>query len=53
MAASMAPEAPNGWPYKALVPLMGIRDACSPKIRLIAWVSVLSLSGVELPCALI
>jgi len=48
MAASMAPVAPRGCAVYALVPLTGMRFACSPNTCLIAAVSVLSFNCVEL-----
>ena len=44
-----APLAPCGWPTIDLVALMGIRHACSLKQRLMALVSIRSLSSVEVP----
>ena len=51
-AVSTAPAAPSRWPVTALVELTASFLACAPNTVLIAWVSHLSPSGVEVPCAL-
>jgi len=51
IAASIAPLAPSGWPYRGLVPLTGTAPDRSPKTVWIASASARSPSGVELPCA--
>ena len=50
--ASVLPAAPSRWPVIDLVALIGIFLAYSPKTVLMAIVSVRSLSGVEVPWAL-
>jgi len=50
--ASTAPAAPSRCPIIDFVELMASLRACSPKSRLIAQVSMRSLGGVEVPCAL-
>jgi len=52
MAASIAPEAPSGWPYIALVPLTGTVPARSPSASVIARASATSPIGVDDACAL-
>ena len=52
-AISTAPAPPNKWPVIDLVELMRDRScACSPKTVLIARVSQMSPSPVEVACAL-
>jgi len=51
-ASSTAPAAPSRCPVMDFVELMQSRRACSPKTVWIAIVSYLSLSGVEVPWAL-
>src|SRR5262249_6278489 len=42
IAASMAPDAPSGWPYSAFVPLTGTSDATpAPSARAIARASAI------------
>ena len=50
--ASTAPAAPNMWPVMDFVELMTTSYACSPNAFLMASVSLRSLSGVLVPCAL-
>ena len=49
---STAPEAPSRWPIADLVDDTGTFAAWSPSASLIALVSARSLSGVEVPWAL-
>jgi hypothetical protein len=49
---STAPAAPSMWPVIDLVELTLMRFAASPKTALIALVSLRSLAGVDVPCAL-
>ena len=51
--ASRAPPAPSKWPVIDFVELIDMFLDCSPKTDLIAIVSYLSLSGVEVPWAFI
>jgi len=51
IAASMAPEAPSGCPYRALVALTGTVDARSPRAIAIARASARSPIGVDDACA--
>ena len=50
--ASTTPAAPSRCPVIDLVELTASFFACSPKARLMATVSALSPSGVEVACAL-
>ena len=50
--ASTAPAAPSRCPIADLVEDTGISLAASPSAALMACVSARSLSGVEVPCAL-
>ncbi len=47
IAASMAPEAPSGWPYIAFVPLTGTVAARSPRVDEMARASATSPIGVD------
>ena len=48
---SMPPAPPSRWPVIDLVELMTSFFAWSPNASLIAFVSLRSPSGVEVPCA--
>ena len=50
--ASTPPAAPRRCPVMDLMALTARRRACSPKTRLIAWVSAASPFLVEVACAL-
>ena len=52
IAASIAPDAPSGWPYSAFVPLTGTVAARSPSAIAIARASATSPIGVDEACAL-
>ena len=52
MMNSTAPAAPSMWPVIDLVELTFTVFAASPKTALIAFVSLRSLAGVDVPCAL-
>ena len=52
IAASIAPEAPSGWPYSAFVPLTGTVAARPPRAEAIARASATSPIGVDDACAL-
>jgi len=52
IAASMAPDAPSGWPYSAFVPLTGTLAARSPSAIVKARASATSPIGVDDACAL-
>ena len=47
IAASIAPDAPSGWPYSAFVPLTGTVAARSPSASAIARASATSPIGVD------
>ena len=49
---STAPAAPSMWPVADLVELTLSAFAASPNTALIALVSLRSLAGVDVPCAL-
>ena len=51
-AGYQAPAAPSMWPVIDLVELTAMRRASSPNTALIALVSLRSLAGVDVPCAL-
>jgi hypothetical protein len=51
-ASSMLPMAPSEWPTIDLIELIGVRRACSPRLRLTAAVSCRSFCLVLEPCAL-
>ena len=51
MIVSSPPAAPSRCPVIDLVELIATRFAWSPNTDLMAWVSNLSLRGVEVPCA--
>ena len=48
----IVPAAEIDWPIMDFMELMGILWAISPNTFLIAAVSILSLAGVPVPCAL-
>ena len=47
IAASIAPDAPSGWPYNAFVPLTGTVAARSPSAVVMARASATSPIGVD------